>query len=357
MFWIGLLACAVAPPAAAPARPTLGVAVPLSGPDAALGAAALDGATLAAGSDVDVLAVDDTVPGAVARLAGLPDVFGVVAHVVRGTAEDSAPEWLRTNVPVVVAAPGTFTGLPRVVPPIDQCARCAGLFLDTNFWVRTDGSPGGMVAGQALLDAVPDHALGMDTVDPAHVAGQAAKMAGRSRTVVWTGDAAAGGNYLRALRSTGSEAPFLGVGLYDHRFLAAAGASAEGARVTSLGRPARDRAFVDAFVAKRGATPAGPAVDAYEAATLLVAAWRAAGSVHTDAGSPVERTKVSTALGTVVADGANGPMYLGSDGVLLPVVCATFTVKDGAFTVERIASEADLLTEPEPERKRLRGAE
>lgn len=348
MFWSGLLACAVAPPAAAPARPTLGVAVPLSGPDAALGVTALDGVSLAAGPDVDVLAVDDTVPGAVAKLAASPDVFGVVAHVVRGTAEAAAPAWLVTDVPVVVAAPGVFTGLARVVPPIEQSARCAGLFVDQNFWVRTDGSPGGMVAGKALLDAVPDYALGMDTVDAAHVGSQAAKMVNRRRTVVWTGDAAAGGNYLRAMRTTGSAAPFLGVGLYDHRFLAAAGTAAEGARVTSLGRPARDRVFVDAFVAKRGVPPAGPAVDAYEAGTLLMAAWRAAGAPAIAAGSAPERTKVRDALGTVVADGANGPMYLGSDGVLLPVVCATFTVKDGAFAVERIASEADVLTEPEP---------
>ncbi len=349
MFWIGLLACVVAPPVVAPARPTLGVAVPLTGPDAALGVAALDGVALAAGADVDVLAVDDTVPGAVERLAQSPDVFGVVAHVTRGTAERTAPAWLLTDLPVVTAAPGAYAGLARVVPPIEQSARCAGMFLDTNFWVRTDGSPSGMAAGKTLLDAVPEYAIGMDTVDPAHVASQAAKMAGRRATVTWTGDAGAGGNYLRALRTTGSAAPFLGVGLYDHRFLAAAGAAAEGARVTSLGRPARDRAFVDAFMAKRGIPPTGPAVDGYEAATLLVAAWRAAGKVQVDAGAAAERTKVRVALGTVVADGANGPMYLGSDGVLLPVVCATFVVKDGAFTVERIASEADLLTEPTEE--------
>lgn len=345
MFWIGLLACVLGPPAAPPSRPTLGVAVPLSGPDAALGAAALDGVALALGTELQVLAVDDTVPGAVARLAASPDVFGVVAHVVRGTAEKTTDDWLGTDLPVVTAAAGSYVGIARVVPPIEQAARCAAMFLDAHFWVRTDGSPGGMIAGQTLMDEVPRLALNMDTVDPAHAASQAAKMANGGSLIAWAGAPGAGGNYLRALRATGWVASFLGVGLYDQRFLDAAGASAEGARVTSMGRPARSRAFVDAFVAKHRVPPSGPAVDAYEAATLLVAAWRAAGSTPTVAGSAAERAKVRASLATVVADGANGPMYLGSDGVLQPVVCATFVVKNGAFSVERIASEADLLTE------------
>ncbi len=335
MFWLGLLACNGASAPEVPARPTLGVAVPLSGPDAELGAAALDGVALAAGPGFDVLAVDDTRPGAVATLAANPLVFGVVAHVVRGTANATAAAWRASDLPVVIAAPGTFEGLPRVVPPIEESARCAGLFIDTNFAVRTDGSPAGMAAGVSLLDAVPEHAVGLDTVDSAHVAGQAAKLRGRTRYVAWTGDAAAGGNFLRALRQVGEDAPFLGVGLYDLRFLEAAGAAAEGARVTSEGRPARSRAFVDAFTAAEGSGPPGAAVDAYEAATLLVAAYRSTGT------PTPERAAVREALRTVQAEGANGPMSLGTDGVLRPIVCATFLVKDGAFVVERIASEAD----------------
>jgi len=313
MFWFVLLACAAPPAGVAPPRPTLAVAVPLSGPDAALGAAAFDGVALAAGPDVDVLAVDDVLPGAVAHLAALPQVFGVVAHVVRGTAEAEAPAWRATDLPVVVAAPGVFEGLPRVVPPLAASARCVARFVEAPVWVRTDGSPEGMAAGRAIA---------------------------------WTGDAAAGGNFLRVLRKTGADVPFLGVGLYDTRFLTAAGAAAEGAQVTSEGRPAGDRAFVDAYIARRGAPPVGPAVDAYEAATLLLAAWRAAGGTPTPAGTPPapgqpSRASVRAALPTITATGANGPMSLDADLVVTPLVCALFTVSGGALRVDDIASEAD----------------
>ncbi len=354
MFAILLSACAVEEAEAPPSRPTLGAAVPLSGPDADLGRAALDAIAIAAGPDVAVLPVDDTTPGAAAALAANPLVFGVVAHVRRATAEEQALSWTGTDLPVVVAAPGDFRGLPRVVPPIDTSARCATTFLDSDFWVRTDGSTPGMVAGRTLVDAHPEHALGVDTVDATHVAAQAAKLAGSAtRPVAWTGDAAAGGNFLRALRQVGSDAPFLGVGLYDTRFLQAAGSLAEGARVTSASRPAQARGFLDAYAARTGEAPLGPAVDAYEAAVLLVSAWRAASASTRAAGAPLLRADVATALRTVVADGANGPMYLGPDDVLQPVLCASFVVQGGAFVGERVASEADALlapAEPKPRR-------
>lgn len=343
MFWAALLACVNGPAPAPPVRPTLGVAMPLSNGNAVLGENALQGVTLAAGDLVDIVTVDDSNPGAVAELAAMPHVFGAVGHVTRRAAEATAAEWRASDLPVVISAPGTFEGLPRVTPPPAMgSARCATLFLDTNFWVRTDGSPEGMAAGKALLDAAPDHALGMETVDLAHAASQAAKMGGRSSTVVWTGDAGAGGNYVRALRQTGVNVPFFGVGTYDHDYLQAAGAAAEGTRATSQGRPARNRAFVDAFAARYGYEPSGVAVDAYEAATLLIAAWQAAGGP----GAPPTRAAVRAALGTVVAEGANGPMQLDADGVLAPVVCAVFTVKNGAFAVDRIASETDEPPEP-----------
>jgi branched-chain amino acid transport system substrate-binding protein len=356
---LGLLACRAVPAPVESARATLGVAVPLTGPDAPAGTAAVAGVTLAAGADVDVLPVDDTLPGAAAHLAALPNVVGVVAHVTRAAAEAQADGWLLTDLPVVIAAPGEFTSVPRVVPPIAQTARCATTFLDADFWVRTDGSRAGMTAGKVLSDTIPAHALGMDTVDPTRVASAAAGLTGRrARTVVWTGTPAAGGNFLRALRQVGFDAPFLGIGLYDTHFLETAGDAADGAYVTSEGRPARDRAFVDAYTAKYGAAPTGPAVDAYEAATLLVAAWRAAAGTALEKGAALTREGVRAALGTAVAEGANGSMYLGPDGVLQPVLCASFVVRDGAFVIERIASEADVLLTPppppNPRRKRRR---
>lgn len=350
MFGIWLLGCAGEAPPAAPPRPAIGVAVPLTGPDATLGEAALAGARLAAGAEVDVIAIDDGQPGAAAALAANPVVIGAVAHVQRRAAEQQASSWLATDVPTVVAAPGDHRGLPRVVPPIEASARCAKTFLAEEFWVRTDGSTPGMVAARTLAQAVPELALGTDTVDGAHVSSAAARVVDHNEAAVaWTGDAAAGGNFLRAVRQIGSNAPFLGVGLYDPRFLAAAGSSAEGARVTAEGRPARAQAFVDAFTARTGAPPSGPAVDAYEAATLLVAAWRTASETTRAKGAPLTRADVREALRSVVAEGANGPMYLDGDGVLQPVLCAAFVVRGGRFELERIASEADpLVGEPAP---------
>jgi ABC-type branched-subunit amino acid transport system substrate-binding protein len=342
---MGLFGCAGAPPPPAPHLPTIGVAVPLSGPNAAAGAAAVAGVELAAGAGFVVQPVDDALPDAAARLAAEPDVVAVVAHVTRAPAESQADAWRATDLPVIVAAPGAFTGLPRVVPPVAESAKCAAAFLDVDFWARTDGTQVGMAAAKTLLDTAPGFALGMDTVNPTQTATAAGKLVGRqARAVVWTGDAAAGGNFLRALRQVGFDQPFIGVGLYETRFLDAAGADAEGARVTSEGRPARSQAFLDAWQAKTGTGPSAPAVDAYEAGALLVAAWRAAASGTT----PVTREALRAALSTVVAEGASGPMHLGPDGVLQPVLCAVFTVRGGTFVVDRIASEDEPLPVPAP---------
>jgi len=343
MFWFVLLACAAPLAGVAPPRPTLAVAVPLSGPDAALGAAAFDGVALAAGPDVDVLAVDDVLPGAVAHLAALPQVFGVVAHVVRGTAEAEAPAWRATDLPVVVAAPGVFEGLPRVVPRSPRAPGASPASSRRPCGSAPTAPPRAWPPGRP--SSAP-RARAMDTVDAGQLSHQASKDGAAGRAIAWTGDAAAGGNLLRVLRKTGADVPFLGVGLYDTRFLTAAGAAAEGAQVTSEGRPAGDRAFVDAYIARRGAPPVGPAVDAYEAATLLLAAWRAAGGTPTPAGTPPapgqpSRASVRAALPTITATGANGPMSLDANLVVTPVVCALFTVSGGALRVDDIASEAD----------------
>lgn len=346
MFGILLLACARQEAPQAPPRPTLGVAVPLSGADAPLGEAALQGVRVAAGADVVVLPVDDADPSAVATLAANPVVIGVVAHVARRAAESTAASWLATDLPTIVAAPGDHRGLPRVVPPVDASARCAAALLTEDFWVRTDSSTSAMVAGRALLDASPDHALGADTVDGAHVSNAAARLTGRNEAaVVWAGDAAGGGNLLRALRQVGSNAAFFGVGLYDPRFLQAAGSLAEGARVTSERRPARDQRFVDAFAATYGTPPSNVAVDAHDAAALLVAAWRSASEATRARGAPLTRKDVAAALRTVVADGASGLTYLDADGVVSPILCPTFVVRAGAFEFERLGTEPEAPTD------------
>lgn len=344
-------------------RPTLGLAVPLSGQNRALGEAAVRAAELAANGAVAILPVDDAVPGAAAALAGRPEVFGVVAHVVRGTAERQASTWLTVDVPTIVAAAGDHTGVPRVVPPVEETAKCAARLIDDAwYWVRTDSTVPAMRAGKAFVAERPDDWLGSETVDAGRVAAAASKVTGRkNHPVVWAGSATEGGNLLRALRNLDNQAPFVALGAYDPDFLASAGAAAEGALVTSEGRPARERAFVDAWTAKHGAAPPEAAVGVYDAATLLLAAWQNA-AADTSAGPPTasgpSRDAVRRALGSAVATGASGTMYLDAQGVVRPVVCASFRVTGGAFVLEGLASETDaLVVEEEPAKRRPREPE
>lgn len=347
---IGLGACGGSDVPSGPARPVLGVAVPLSGAGADVGKAAVQAVELAVGAAFEVVPFDDGRPDVAAAVAARPDVLAAVAHIGRAAAEKQAATWLAVDVPVVVAAPGEFTDVPRVVPPLEDSVRCAApLLADADFWVRTDGSTAAGKAGQALGDTLPEHYLGMEAVDPGGLSRATTGLTGRrARTVVWTGDAAAGGNLLRVLRSVKMDAPFVALGAYDPRFLAAAGAAAEGALVTIDGRPTLDRALVDAWSAKYGAAPLpGEAVAAYDAAALLLAAWQSAGPA-------ADRDAVRRALASVVATGASGPMYLDERGVVRPVVCATFRVTDGGFVQERLATEADGMSEesvPEKHRK------
>lgn len=344
-----LLGCGgdTAPPP--PPRPVLAVVVPLSGANADLGDAAVKAAQLAVGDALEVVPFDDTRPDAVQGVAADTRVVAAVAHVVRATAERQARAWLGVDVPVVVAAPGEFDGVPRVVPPLTDGARCAAsLIQPADFWVRTDGSNAAGAAGQVLWDAIPEHYLGMETVDAGNAGRAAASLTGRrARQVVWVGDAAEGGNFLRALRSVQMEAPFVALGGYDPRFLASAGASAEGALVSYDGRPALDRSLVDAWAARFGGEPPVGAVGAYDAAALLLAAWQSAGA----AGG---RDGLRVALQTVVATGASGTMYLDAAGVVRPIVCATFRVQGGTFVLEKLGSDADVMDEEEEVKEKAR---
>jgi hypothetical protein len=95
------------------------------------------------------------------------------------------------------------------------------------------------------------------------------------------------------------------------------------------------------------------AVDAYDAATLLVSAWRVASEQTHTRGVPLTPADVRAALKTVVATGASGTMYLDEEGVLQPVSCAVFTVVGGEFRQERFLGGADaLLAEPGRSRQR-----
>lgn len=332
--------------------------VPLSGPDAALGEAALRGVQLAAGDAVEVVSRDDTQPGGRDALLADDRVIGAVAHVTRATAEAEADAWRSSALPVVVAAPGEFEGLPRVVPPLVDAARCAANLVEGGFHLRLDDAPGSAVAAQALYDATRE-AIDMEVVDGSQAALQAGRLkqlherfeAGQARRrrpdapvgVVWVGDPRAGGSFLRALRQVGDTEPFFGVGLYDSTFLTTAGDAAEGTTVSARGRPARDAAFVDAYSARFGGAPPSVAVDTYEAAQILLAAWRAAANT----GVPLTREAVRGWLPKVEAHGASGLVHLDARGVASPILCASFTVKGGTFELLKIV-EGPNRTESSP---------
>lgn len=332
-----LTGCSREPPKMAPRQITIGVAVPLSGPGKEAGDALVRGVRLAAGDAFAVLVNDDTQPGSAERLARIPEVMGAVAHVTRGAAEAQAADWLRERLPAILAAPGAYTGLPRVVPPLSQLASCATKLIGEGPYVlRTDGSGDALSSAATVKAALPQEFKGQSTLAPMEVATEAAKFRDRTEQVVYLGDPKLGGNLLRAVRAF-SSAAFLAVSAEDPEFLAAAGAAAEGARVTGATRPARDPGFVEAYRQKYGDAPDGNAVDGYDAARLLIAAWQTAHGRNPS----VTRSAVAEALPGVVAIGSGGSMHLDAGLILQPVECQAYVVRDGRFVRELSASTAD----------------
>lgn len=329
--------CASPPPATTPVRITIGVAVPLSGPDQAAGESLVRGVRLAAGDAFAVTVADDGTAGAAESLSLAPEVMGVVAHVGRAAAARQAADWLRLQVPAVITAPGAAEGLPRVIPPPGQLAACAArLFGEGPYVLRTDGSPDGVAAAAELSHALGERSRGQSPVAAADAANEAAKLASSADEVVFVGDPRLGGNLLRALRAF-SPVPFRAIAAEDPAFLSAAGSAAEGARVTGVTRPARGTAFRAAFEQRFGAAPDGQAVDGYDAARLLIAAWSAAHARDAN----VTRSAVAAALPGVEGTGSGGPMHLDETGLLQPVACQQYVVRGGVFVPELSASLGD----------------
>ena len=342
---VALLACATAP--TAPVRLTLGVAIPLHGPDQARGEELLRGVRLAAGDAFAVLVDDDGKPGAADDLARLPEVVGVVGHVGQAAAEHQVADWVRLKVPTVVAAPGEWTGLPRVVPRQAGLAACAATLLgDGPYVVRTDGQAASVAAARVLETAMPEGFGGEAAVSPDDVRQQAERL-GTTR-VVWLGDAQEGGNFLHALRALGGPG-FFGVAGATPGFLQAAASAAEGARVTGLGRPSLDSTFKARFVERYGQPATATSALGYDAAALLIAAWQAAHA----RGGDVPRDAILAQLEHVEASGSAGPMRLDDDGVLSPVTCQVYRVEGGQF-VEEVASADPRAVPATPPRLRRR---
>lgn len=337
-----LLACADPPPAAPAALQALeppppgavegmaiAISVPLSGPSAALGRAAVQGARLALPQGIELVELDeergDPVPQALADAR----VIGVVAHVTEVGARRWARGWLEPEIAVVLAAPATVPGLPRVLAGADRLARCAGAFLDKgNLLVAHDGTPEAIELSNELDRAMVRRSYGVRTVDPLLLAGEAEKVRATAPDwLVYAGDASNGGNLLRASVQLGAQLRYLGLGSADPRFLSAAGSAAEGAILVSADRPLLETTVRERWRQAHGGEPPAVALNAYDAARLLVEAWATA-AVRSKAEL---RGAVRQRLASARARGASGEFQLDAQGVATPAWCTAQIVQDGAF--------------------------
>lgn len=356
MWLLPLLACAEPPPPEV-RRPTLLVAVPTTGEHAALGRSAAEGVRHAVGDALAVTVVDDADPAALAAAAADPMVVGAVAHLDAARAEAALGGWLRARMPVLTLVAEATDGYLRALPPPDRAAACAAALLGPEpLAVRTDPSPEALTVGRAIAAALPGSTL--TTVDPAVVPAEAERVRGAGvERVAWVGAVGAGATFLRLLREQGSAADFVAVGHYDPAWLQATGRWGWSTRVTSPHRPVRDPAFPAAWAAAHPTGADAVAVDAHEAARLLLAAWEVAA-----ARGPADRAAVAAGLPTALATGASGSLALGPDGWIEPLACASFHLDDGRFVLDRVhfADEA-MIEEAEkkldPRRKRRRPPE
>ncbi len=346
-----MLACggAPAPPAEEPpppepvgpgeappgSSPIIAVSVPLSGPAAALGKAAVDGVSLALPQGMVAWAIDENVADPVPLAAAEPRVVGVVAHVTAVGAARWAEGWALTDLPVVLAAPASVPGLPRVLAGADRHLRCATAWADgRRVQIAHDGSTEAIAVSNAADHVLGGRSLGVLAIDPRQMATEAGHLRNaRPDVVLYTGDAVDGGNLLRALRQLGDTTRFVGLGLYDPRFLRAAGSAADGALVTSQDRPALDLDVHDAWTRAHGGEPPAVALNAYDAARLLAEAWATASVPSKDQ----QRAAITARLAEVEVDGAAGHFTLDDELVASPAWCTAFTAHDGALQFHGVA--------------------
>ena len=346
-FALILLACAEQPPppppveapvAEAPTGPpgmAIAVSVPLTGPSAALGRAALDGVRLAVPPGLQVVAIDEQVGDPVPQVVGDTRIVGVVAHVTEVGAERWAAGWAGTDLAVVMAAPATVEGVPRVLAGADRHVQCASAFLGRGrALIVHDGSSESTHVSNAAERELYNRSQGIRVIDPRLMANEADRVRSTGADwIVYTGSPGNGGNLLRALRQLGGDAQFLGIGLYDPRFVAAAGEPGEGAIVTSQDRPAIDEAVVARWRKEYDGEPPAVALNAYDAARLLVESWATASVPSREA----LRGAIKARLREVEIQGAAGPMHLDAEGVAEPAWCTAFRVEDGGLAFHGVA--------------------
>lgn len=318
----------------------IAVSVPLSGPSAHLGELAVEGVKLAVPPGLGVITIDEQVGDPVPRVLEDPRIIGVVAHVTEVGAERWAAGWVGTDLAVVMAAPATVPDVPRVLAGADRHVRCATAFMGRGrALIVHDGSAESTVVSNAAERELYRQSLGIRVIDPRLMANEADRVrSAGAEWIVYTGTPGDGGNLLRALRQLGGKSLFLGVGLYDPRFVAAAGDPGEGAIVTSQDRPALDNAVVERWRAQHGGDPPPTvALNAYDAARLLVESWATSAAPSRDA----MRGAIKQRLHQVEIEGAAGPMKLDGEGVVEPAWCTGFRVEDGALAFHGVARVVD----------------
>lgn len=367
-----LLAGCGAPPTPEPARPTLVLAVPQEGPLVAFAASAERGVRFAVGDALNLRVVDDGDPQALARLAEDPGVVAVIAHLDAERARAAGPTWLATGMPVIQLAPGDLPALPRALPSPAALGRCSAPLLVSPppspaaappeppgpLVVRSGTLPGDLATAAALVAGLPP-GTPMQVVDEAALALEADRLrAAAPSRVVWIGRPEIGAQFLRLFRARGGTAPFAAVDPYDAGWLEEAGALAAGSTLVSPHRPVRDPAFNARWGLAYPEPADAIAVDAHEAATLLVEAWR----VARERGSPT-RAGLAAALPGVSTTGASGPLALDPSGDLSPLACSLFRF-DGEHLVAEITWFADTAAAtpvepppPPPPRKRRKAPE
>jgi len=326
-------------------RPAVAVVVPLTGQHAGIGQGAVQGVTLAMDDAYEVMPIDEASGDPVGAVRAIDPLVGVVAHITNITAARYAPKWEESKLPVVLATNQVGSHLPAILPDTVAQARCASAFLPPKqaLFLANDGSAAGINGSQQLMRILPRrYVVDSQSVDPRQIGREAQRVKGKgAKMLVYTGDAATGGNLLRTLRSVDSKIAFFGVGLYDTAFLTAAGTEAShGAIVTSANRPGLDPVIRQAFETRFGAAPSAAALDAYDAARLLRAAYEATlaeGDQDKVGGTILRLSKVETT-------GVAGVIKIGSDGTPDPDWCTGFAVKQGTFNYRGVARADDAGT-------------
>jgi hypothetical protein len=326
-------------------RPAVAVVVPLTGQHAGIGQGAVQGVMLAMDDAYRVVPIDEAGGDPVGAAKAVTPLVGVVAHITNITASRYAPKWEESKLPVVLATNQVGSKLPAILPDTVAQARCASAFLPPKqgLFLANDGSAAGINGSQQLTRLLDRrYVVDSQSVDPRQIGREAQRVKGTgAKMLVYTGDAATGGNLLRTLRSVDSKIAFFGVGLYDAAFLTAAGPEAShGAIVTSSDRPGLDPEIRQAFETRFGVAPSAAALDAYDAARLLRAAYEAAGAEGDQdkvGGTIVRLTKVE-------AKGVAGIIRIGPDGTPDPDWCTGFAVKQGTFNYRGVARADDAGT-------------